>query len=422
MCDDMVGSHARPPLRISNLALGLLALAAPACGNVSTVGAGADAGADSSSDAADGNGLCSRIDFHAFDDAVSSFVAANGLTGASAVVVHAGCGVMHTQGYGSYTADRVYLVGSSSKVVTTGVLMRLADRGLVDIDAPVGQYLASAAWGANGKPELEMAQMLSNSSGLVGLVDNPLYLPYRCQYQSTGTLADCAKTIYTANDGADRQPPDTSFHYGGGQWQLAGGIAEVVGGTSWAELVAETYATPCGLATFGYTNPFAMAAQAGGLGSALAYPAFFQGNVANLGATQNPSVEGGLYTTAADYGQILLMHLRGGTCGSNRVLSEAAVARMRVDRILQVYGGSTAGQTGRINGGGGFDGYGLGWWVDRADPGVVADPGLYGAFPWLDVPRGYGAFLAIESDGSVGGQLYATVKPILDAAFDAASR
>ncbi len=418
MCDDMVGSDARATLRTSNLALVLLALAPPACGNVSTVGAASDAGGDAGTDTPS---LCSRIDFHAFDDAVSAFVTANGLTGASAVVVHAGCGVMHTQGYGSYAADRVYLVGSSSKVVTTGVLMRLADRGLIDIEAPVGPYLASAAWGANGKPELALAQMLSNSSGLVGLVDNPLYLPYRCQYQSTGTLADCAKTIYTADDSADRQPPDTSFHYGGGQWQLAGGIAEVVGGASWADLVAETYATPCGLPAFGYTNPFAMAAQAGGLGAALGYPAFFQGNIASLGATQNPSVEGGLYTTAGDYGQILLMHLRGGTCGSNRVLSEAAVARMRVDRILQVYGGSTAGQTGRINGGGGFDGYGLGWWVDRSHTGVFADPGLYGAFPWLDVPRGYGAFLAIESDGTVGGQLYATVKPILDAAFDAAS-
>jgi len=29
--------------------------------------------------------------------------------------------------------------------------------------------------------------------------------------------------------------------------------------------------------------------------------------------------------------------------------------------------------------------------------------------------------LAIEADGNVGGQLYATVKPILDVAFDAAS-
>ncbi len=399
-------------------ALLVILLALPACGNVSTVGR--DAGSDTSDGAAT-NPLCAKLDFQAFDTAVSSFVTANGLTGASAVVVHADCGVLHTQGYGSYAADRAYLVGSSSKVITTGVLMRLADRGLVDIDAMVGQYLTTSSWGANGKPELEVAQMLSNSSGLVGLIDNPLYLPYRCQYQSTGTLADCAKAIYTANDAADRQPPDTSFHYGGGQWQLAGGIAEQVSGQSWADLINETYAAPCGLATFGYTNQFAMAAQAGGLGAALTYPAFFQGDVANLMATQNPSVEGGLYTTAAEYGQILLMHLRGGTCGANRVLSDAAVARMRVDRILQVYGGSTAGQTGRTNGGGGFDGYGLGWWIDRVHPGVFADPGLYGAFPWLDVPRGYGAFLAVESDGNVGGQLYAAVKPILDAAFDAAA-
>src|SRR5262249_52426761 len=161
------------------------------------------------------------------------------------------------------------------------------------------------------------------------------------------------------------QPPDTSFHYGGSQWQLAGGIAEMVNGQSWPDLVAATYATPCGLLTFGYTNQFAMAAQAGSLGCALTYPAFFQGNVADLAATQNPSVEGGLFTTAPEYGQILLIHLRGGTCDDNRVLSDAAVARMRVDRILQTYGGSTAGQTGRENGSGGFDGYGLGWWVDR---------------------------------------------------------
>ena len=402
--------------RARSVILSLLTI--PACVGGSNAGAGG-----SGPDAGDTTptSLCNRVDFQAFDDAMASFVTASGLTGASAAVVHAACGVLHTRGYGGHAADRVYLVGSSSKVVTTGVLMRLADRGLIDVDAPVGPYLA--AWGGTGKPELEVAQLLSNSSGLVGLVDNPLYLPYRCQYQSAGTLADCAKSIYTANDSADRRPPDTSFHYGGGQWQLAGGVAETVGGKGWADLVAETYTAPCDLGgAFGYTNQFAMAAQAGGLGAAFAYPSFFQGDVASLGATQNPNVEGGLYTTAGAYGQILLMHLRGGTCGGNRVLSEAAVARMRVDRILQVYGGSTAGQTGRENGGGGFDGYGLGWWIDRAHPGVFADPGLYGAFPWLDVPRGYGAFLAIESAGDVGGQLYASVKPILDAAFDAAGR
>jgi CubicO group peptidase (beta-lactamase class C family) len=323
---------------------------------------------------------------------------------------------VHVQGYGQYPADRLYLVGSSSKIMTAGILMRLADQGVVDVDAPVGTYVPS--WDPNGKPELEVAQLLSNSSGLVGLVDNPFYLPYRCQYQDAGTLGDCARTIYTANDSADRRPPDTSFHYGGGQWQLAGGIAEVVSGKTWAELVKETYVELCGAASMGYTNQFAKAAQTGGLGSALDYPSFFQGNAANLPATQNPNVEGGLYATAADYGKILLMHLRGGQCDGGRVLSEAATARMRVDRILDVYGGSTEGMTGRVTGAGGLEGYGLGWWIDRGHPGVFADPGLYGAFPWLDLTRHYAAFIALEANGGdVGGALFRGVKPLLDQQF-----
>ena len=48
----------------------------------------------------------------------------------------------------------------------------------------------------------------------------------------------------------------------------------------------------------------------------------------------------------------------------------------------------------------------------------MADPGLYGAFPWLDLGRGYGALVAIEADGNVGATLFAAVKPVLDSAFD----
>jgi CubicO group peptidase (beta-lactamase class C family) len=380
------------------------------------------AGQGGSGAGAGGQAGCDSLDFQAFDATVSSFIAAKGLEGASGVVVHRDCGVVHTQGYGSYAPDRIYLVGSASKVVTVGVLMRLADAGVLDLDAPLGRYLS--AWEPNGKPELTLAQLMSNSSGLVGLVDNPLYRPYACQYRDAGSLADCARAIFTADDAATRVPPDTSFHYGGGQWQLAGGVAEVASGKRWTDLVAETYGTPCGMVSFGYTNQFAKAAQSGsGLGGALSYPAFFDGDPAALPVTANPSMEGGLFATAGDYGKLLLMHLRGGTCDGGRVVSEAAVARMQIDRILQVYGGSTAGQTGRTaggSGGGALEGYGMGWWIDRSHPGVFADPGLYGAFPWIDVPRGYGALVAIEADGDVGAELWATAKPALDHAFDAA--
>src|SRR5579871_7059553 len=81
----------------------------------------ADGGADA--------GGVPKIDFASYDAAISAFLVDHGLKGASGVVVHKDYGIVHVQGYGDYPPDRLYLVASSSKVVSVGVLMRLADMG-----------------------------------------------------------------------------------------------------------------------------------------------------------------------------------------------------------------------------------------------------------------------------------------------------
>ncbi|MCA9629383.1 MAG: beta-lactamase family protein [Myxococcales bacterium] len=344
-------------------------------------------------------------DFRAFDDAVSSFLEANDLEGASVVVVSREEGVVHVKALGSFEEDRVSLIASSSKVMSAGVLMHLADQGLLDVDAPVSTYLGD--WGEY-KTDISVAQMLSNSAGMVGLIDDPLYGPYLCQYLGNGTLSDCAKKIYTADDTEDRIPPDTEFRYGGGQWQLAGGVAEVVSGKRWGDLIDEIYVQPCGLESTGYNNHYSQGFASGGVDGALTYPDFFQADPSNLEETQNPSIEGGAYTTARDYGKILWMHLSGGRCGDTRVLSEASVARMQEDRIGEIYGGSSLDPS--------LPGYGFGWWVSREEP-VVADPGAYGATPWLDNDRGYAAMIILEAKAELGVNLRIETKPILDELF-----
>jgi CubicO group peptidase (beta-lactamase class C family) len=346
-------------------------------------------------------------DFSAFDRAMDRFVAGHGLEGAGAVIVDKEHGIVHEQAYGSFAPDRLYVIASSSKVMSVGVLMKLVDEGKLDLDKPVSTYLP--AWGTY-KTDITTAELVSNSSGLVSLTDNPLYAKYLCQYIYTGTLSDCAKQIYTADDAADRSPPDTKFDYGGGQWQLAGGIAEVVGGKKWADLINDTYGG-CDVPSIGYTNQFALAyAGDAGLAGALSYPKFFHGDKSKLPVTDNPSIEGGAYTTVHDYAAILLMHLRGGVCGDNRILSETSVKRMQQDRIGPVYGGSTIDPT--------LQGYGLGWWVDRAHPGIVADAGAYGAMPWIDNARGYAAFIVVEATADVGVAARTAVQPVVEAIFD----
>lgn len=350
------------------------------------------------------------FDFERFDATLRALIAEHELAGATATVVHRDFGVLHQAAYGDFAPDRVFLLASSSKILSAGILMRLHDQGLLDIDATLPAAVGDD-WGV-ARRNVTLAQTLSNSSGMVGLKDNPIYPPYLCQSLDGGDLETCARSIYFAFDLFDVVPPDTRFRYGGGQWQLAGGVAVAVAGKSWAELVRETYVEPCGLRVLGYANPFAEALARGGISLELNYPSYVDGSAANIRTSDNPNIEGGAYTTVGDYAQILLMHLRGGMCPNGRVLSEASVARMQDDRIFDAYGGSTG--EGHL-----AQGYGLGWWVHRDLPGVVSDSGLYGATPWLDVERGYAVVILVEANESTGRAVFEAMQPVTQAIIDA---
>ncbi|HEX6239875.1 MAG TPA: serine hydrolase domain-containing protein [Polyangiales bacterium] len=369
----------------------------PSCSALDEGDGGQDAGGPDGGGEAD---AAVALNFDEFDSVIDQFLTEKMLAGATVAVVHKTRGIVHERGYGSFNKGRISLIASSSKILSVGVLMALADAGKLDLDKPVSGYLQ--AWG-NHKTDITTAMLVSNSSGLVSLTQNPYYAPYICQYTEGGDLKSCSQTIYSAADEADRVPVDSMFKYGGGQWQLAGGVAEVVSGKSWADLIKETYVTPCGVASLGYTNQFQKAAGTG-------YPMFFTGDVATLPVTQNPSIEGGAYVSAGDYAKLLQMHLRGGLCGDQRVLSEAAVERMQADRIKEKYNGSTPSAA--------MAGYGLGWWIDRDHPGVVVDPGAYGAVAWLDKQHEYGGFVVLEATSAVGTELFAKLKPVADAVFD----
>ena len=346
-----------------------------------------------------------KFDFAAVGTQLDKSVAADGLEGAGLVVVDRNKGIVYEHYNGNVDAQRISLIASASKSLTAGVLMRLDDQGVLDVDAPVAEVVD---WGS-AHPDVTPAQLMSNSSGLYGLTDGPPYMPYICQYVSTGSLQDCAKTIFTTTEDDDVIiEPDTQFRYGGGQWQVAGAVAEAASGKSWDQLVKETYTEPCKLGTFAYNNHFT---QMIGPGGPFSYPPQFQGDPATLKPTENPNMEGGLYTTPRDYAQLLLMQLRGGVCGETRVLSKKAVQRMQTDRIDRAYKGTTGNDR--------LAGYGLGWWVDRDQEGFVEDAGAYGAVPWIDNERGYAAYLVVERKYTDGGKVAEAVRPLVEQAVDA---
>jgi CubicO group peptidase (beta-lactamase class C family) len=324
-------------------------------------------------------------DFSMISPVVQQFVDERELVGAGLIVVDEQDGFVHEEYWGEFSAGRISLVASSSKMIVAGVLMALDDQGLLDVDAPVADVVE---WGA-GNPAITPAQLLSNSSGLVGLLPDPGYAPYICQYLPQGTMDDCAETVFTTDrDDADVVPPDTEFRYGGAQWQVAGAVAQAASGRSWAQLLDDVYIEPCGVESLGFNNQWTQ------FGTAwFTYPHAFDADPTTLAPTDNPNMEGGAYITAPDYAELLLMHLRGGRCGDRQVLSAAAIDRMHADRIGQVY-----------EGGVGARGYGMGWWIDR-ETGRLSDPGAYGSTAWLDLDDDYGVYLVVEADGATGTAL-----------------
>ncbi len=349
------------------------------------------------------------FDFSAFETEVEAFIADTPeVDGVGAIIVHRDEGVVFKSGFGNYAEDRISLIASSTKMITAGVLLRLQDQGVLDMEVPIVDQLGD--WGDNN-PGITPGQLVSNSSGLVGLGPDPTYGPYLCQYLYTGSLQECAAQIFTTSQDDDAViAPDTEFRYGGAQWQVAGAVAEIVSGKSWAELLDETYVEPCGLTALGYNNHFVQLTADDG--NPFGYPAGFDGNPGVLLPSDNPNMEGGAYTSIADYGELLLMHLRGGMCGDERVLSEEAVRELHGDRIAAAYGGSTGSPS--------LSGYGMGWWIDRENAPLIMDPGAYGSTAWLDEDREYGAFLVIEVTSDLGSVLVGRTIGLIEDAIDAA--
>ncbi len=347
-------------------------------------------------------------DFSEVSPIVERFVDERGLDGAGLVVVDREDGIVFEDYWGEFGPERVSLVASASKMIVAGVLLRLDDLGVLDLDQPIADL---TGWQpedpSTATATATVAQLLSNSSGLVGLGPKALYGPYTCQFDLADDLERCGETIFTtAEDDRDVVAPDTEFRYGGGQWQVAGAVAEVVSGRSWSDLVTETYVGPCGIDSLGFTNQWA---QFGPL--TFEYPRAFSGDPSTIAPTANPNMEGGAYISAPDYAELLLMQLRAGRCGETPVLSAESVERMHTDRVIE-----RSGPTGYP----GLAGYGLGWWVRSPADGYVTDPGAYGAVPWLELADGYGVYLVVEENLPVGIALADQIREPVDRALAAA--
>lgn len=346
-------------------------------------------------------------DFTEVDASFQSFIDSSEVfDGISYVLVDA-TSILHQGVFGDHTAETVVMLASTSKVPTVMTMMALQDDPNVNfsISEPIRTYLPYD--GAYADRTVE--QLVSNTSGIPGLRLLAQYgsptgptledFNHLCQFSSQAFVdfEICGQTL-VQNELPSSQPAGSVFDYGGSQWQIAGVTASIAANATWNQLVDKYLGTPCELEVFTFGNPWEN-------------PQAFTGSLDSLAGISNPNIEGGAITNLADYAKLLQVHLNGGFCGDTRVLSEEAIASMQVDR-----GGVVATNP---------KAYGMGWWISADNPGVLTDPGAFGAVSFIDVNRGIGGYMAIDdySDRDPGAPpefFIAQAIPAIQAAFDAA--
>ena len=331
-----------------------------------------------------------KYDFSEVDSASADFVERwTNVDGMTLAVVRKGEGQIYEAAYGAFERDRVSLIASTSKVLSVGIILTLVDDGLLELDRPVADYLG---WG-DYHPGVTVEQLLSMMAGIPELEDDEAKRA-SCSFDPATTSTACARVIFQDDD--QSIPPGEEFRYTEPAYTLAGGVAQVLAGKSWEELVRERLVAPCGLQDTAYWNT----------GFIPAHPDVF--NPDEVAASTNPVIGGGASSTVNDYSKVLLMHLHDGVCGDTRVLSADLVRVMQQD-LVPIGVAMPSWRPEAIN-------YGMGWWKYETQPGLLIDSGAFGARAVLHPEEGWGAILIIESGSFVGSFLVREIVPVIRSA------
>lgn len=315
-------------------------------------------------------------DFSAVDSRMQALLQQTGLDG-GAVLLGRADGLLHEAYFGSYTANTVVAIASATKWLSAIRIVQLAERGLLDLDAPVATLLP-AFTGAKGT--MTLRQMFSHSAGYGDDEDAPIL--------RTGqpSLAYAVDQIACCIAFPNNWSPGAQFAYGGISMHVGGRMAEVATNTDWQQSWISAIAQPLGISTIDWQG---------------------------LGATANYRISGSARSNLRDYGRVLAMLSGEGVGNGHRVLGSAALQALYADQsegLPVAYAPPSAPASVH---------YALGNWINPASAPALPlhhSLGAFGFFPWLDRQRGlYGVFL-LRGGSGVNGVAYPAYLQMVDAA------
>lgn len=317
---------------------------------------------------------------------VQAQVDAKEVAGAVAYVANT-ARVLHLQAVGQadreagkpLKADSIFWIASMTKPITGTAVLMLQDEGKLSVEDPVGKYLPELAHmkTADGKEyPLTIRQLLTHTSGMSEINGE--------EARACRTLADvipryAAKPLQFV--------PGSRWAYCQSSINTAARIVEVVSGQSFPEFLEKRLFKPLGMkdTTF-YLTPEQHQRLAKSYQRTPEGELQEAANVILMGKSPTdrdrfPAANGGLFSTASDYGLFARMILNQGTYFGKQYLKPESVKLMTSVQTGELQTGFTPG-----------NGWGLGWCVVRKpqgvtemlSPGTFGHGGAYGTQAWID--------------------------------------
>ena len=160
-------------------------------------------------------------------------------------------GVAWSAGFGEQspgvpaTPATVYRVGSVSKLFTDIAVMQLHERGELDIDAPVTDYLPDFTPDNPSGTPITLRQLMSHRAGLIR---EP---PVGNYFDDSGT--DLAATIASLNGTPQIYAPESRVKYSNAGIAVVGYTLEVTQGQPFADYVKRAVLAPIGMTNSAFT-------------------------------------------------------------------------------------------------------------------------------------------------------------------------
>ena len=129
------------------------------------------------------------------------------------------------------TPDTVFEIGSVGKSFTAIALLQLQERGLVDLSAPVTDYLPWFSVRSTYEP-ITIAHLLSHTAGIIGGSD----MAYDGRYET-----------WHLRETDVSGPPGERFHYSNVGYKTLGYLIEAITERAYGEVVRERILTPLGM-------------------------------------------------------------------------------------------------------------------------------------------------------------------------------